>query len=198
MPSRSRSRATVTREDPFAGLRERLDAVEVVHKESDSGWSLWNEVSQLHESRFAPTLPGLHSDLDSLAIPPEERAWSDTQPAPGALKPVPAAAQAATRPAPGPTLEEALRLTRRNQRVCPHPEHWERLAALLPARQTKGGARPPPRPITGEAWAASPTRAKRACLLEQLEWASRTGVLAQVVDLLQALPEEDWLHIGEH
>jgi hypothetical protein len=167
---------------------------EVVHQDGDSGWSLWNEVSRVHENRFAETVPGAPP---TVPMPLEEKAWSDTQPAGEALKPTSAAQPVAPRQPAGVTLEEALRFVRARGRVCPLPAAWEQLSALLPRRSTKGGVEEPPRPITGRAWDAAPTRAKRATFLEQVEWASRTGVLQQVMDFLHALPEGDWLYAGE-
>jgi hypothetical protein len=100
-------------------------------------------------------------------------------------------------PDPAVTLEAALRLSRRNGRICPRPPHWEQFAALLTPRKTLQGVQQPPAALVGPAWKATPERAKRNCFREQVEWAERVGKLKEVMDFMTALPEEDWLHSGE-
>ena len=56
---------------------------------------------------------------------------------------------------------------------------------------------PPPPPITGQAWAVTPSLTKRLHFREQIEWAERAGILDAVMAFMQALPEEEWLHMGE-
>ncbi|HEY8359826.1 MAG TPA: hypothetical protein VIL30_20415, partial [Ramlibacter sp.] len=81
--------------------------------------------------------------------------------------------------------------------VCPRPERWAQFSALLPARKTLRGTQQAPAPITGPAWAVTPPLTKRLCFREQIEWAESQGVLENAMAFMQALPEEDWLHMGE-
>ena len=168
---------------------DSIPVPEVLHRDGDSAWALWTEVSRQHEARFAPTAP--------LTMPPgmtpEQLAWARTQPAirGASLRP-------AARPAqPLFTLETALLVARRNNRVCPRPPQWDALCALLPARRTPRGTQQPPGAATGAAWAVTPSLTKRLCLRAQLEWAERAGALEAVIRFLQAMAEEDWLHMGE-
>lgn len=162
---------------------------EVEHRDGDSAWALWTQVSRQHDARFAPTAP--------LTLPPamapEQVAWARTLPASrDALR-----RTAARASQPLFTLETALLLARRNNRVCPRPAQWDALTALLPARKTVRGVRQPPAATTGAAWAATPSLTKRLCLREQLEWAEREGALEAVIRFLQGLAEDEWLHMGE-
>src|SRR5690606_4410899 len=95
------------------------------------------------------------------------------------------------------SLDAAMLVARRNNRVCPRPERWVELAELLPPRKTLRGMQQPPAAITGAAWKVTPPLTKRLCFREQIEWAERQGVLEIVMAFMQALPEEDWLHMGE-
>lgn len=166
-----------------------IPAPEALHRDGDSAWALWTEVSRQHEARFAETAP--------MSVParlsPEEVGWAATRPADSSVT------QARrTRPAqPVFTLETAMLVARRNNRVCPRPERWQEFSALLPARKTVRGTLQPPVAITGAAWNATPALTKRLCFREQIEWAEREGVLENAMAFMQALPEGDWLHMGE-
>ncbi|RYF19088.1 MAG: hypothetical protein EOO30_00665 [Comamonadaceae bacterium] len=168
---------------------DTIPAPEVEHRDGDSAWALWTQVSRQHEARFQPTAP--------LTLPPgmgtEEAAWARTQPAFGA-SPLRSTRRAAQ---PLFTLESALLLARRNNRVCPRPQRWEAFCELLPPRKTVRGTARPPAPPTGAAWGVTPALTKRLCFREQLEWAEREGVLEAVFAFMQSLAEEEWLHMGE-
>lgn len=160
---------------------------EAVHHDGESAWAMWNELAQRHEARFAQTRPmTVPSPLSS-----EQRAWADTEPAAAAVS------HGARSAAPLFTLDTAMLVARRNNRVCPRPERWAELAALLPARKTLRGWQQPPAPVTGGAWAVTPPLTKRLCFREQIEWAEREGVLENLMAFMQAMREEDWLHMGE-
>ena len=47
------------------------------------------------------------------------------------------------------------------------------------------------------AWSRLPSLQKRARLREHIEWAAVQGVLPQVHQVLRALPEAKWHHMGE-
>lgn len=170
---------------------DSIPAPEAIHGDGDSAWALWNEVSQQHERRFADTAP--------MTLPPgmrpDEPGWAVTQPSGGTpLAPI------ARKPAesqPLYTLEAAMVLARRNNRVCPRPERWDAFTRMLPARKTLRGTLPPPVPPTGAAWAVTPPLTKRLCFREQIEWAEGAGLLESVMAFMQAMSEQDWLHMGE-
>lgn len=161
---------------------------EAVHRDGDSAWALWNEVAGEHERPFAETGP--------MTQPPgmsaEEIGWSPTVPAGG--KPLPHSARHDEQVF---TLEAAMLVARRNNRVCPRPERWNEFVALLPPRKTlRGWAQPPVAP-TGAAWPVTAHLTKRLCFREQIEWAERAGVLESAIAFMQSLPEDEWLHMGE-
>jgi hypothetical protein len=169
---------------------EKIPVPEAVHKDGESAWALFNELTQQHEQRFAATAP--------MTLPPQmsthDAVWASTQPAPGARGEVPAARR---REASVFTLEAAMLVARRNNRVCPRPEHWNEFMKLLPARKGLRGTQQPPAPATGAAWAVTPALTKRLCFREQIEWAERAGNIESVMAFMQTLSEADWLHIGE-
>ena len=172
---------------------DSIPAPEVVQKESDSVWEMWTEESERHDQRFRDTVPA----PAPVRLPPEESCWANTLPVDELTgAPAVSAQPAAQRPAPV-SLEGALRLARRNSRICPRPERWDQFAAMLPPRKTLRGVQHPPAAITGAAWAGTPDRVKRICFREQLEWAERVGMLQKAMDFMQALREEEWLHAGE-
>lgn len=139
-------------------------ALEVVEKDSDTSWAMFEAINTQQERGFEKTRP---SGLESQR---------------GAGEP-PAAV----------TLDDVLVEVRRNNRVCPMPTVWVRLHALLPNK--------PPQlagvPATREEWTRTPSLQKRARLREHIEWAASQGVLPQVHEVLRALPEAKWHHMGE-
>jgi hypothetical protein len=167
---------------------DSIPVPEATHKGADSGWALWNEVAQQHEERFAPTAP-----MGAAAVDAHDQAWASTQPAgiAPAAQPVRRKGEAIF------TLEAALLLARRNNRVCPRPRRWVELYKLLPGRQTQRGVQKAPPPVMGSAWTSTPSLTKRLCLREQIEWAERAGVLEAVMAFLQSMSEEEWVHMGE-
>lgn len=166
-----------------------IPAPEAVHRDGDSAWALWTELSRQHEARFAETAPL----TTPMQLTPQERGWARTEPA-GTQPRLPATRRNTQ---PVFTLEGAMLVARRNNRVCPRPDRWNALSALLPPRRTARGEQPPPAPATGAAWAVTPSLTKRLVFREQIEWAEREGVLEAVLDFLQNLREDEWLHMGE-
>jgi hypothetical protein len=167
---------------------DSIPAGEVEHKDTESGWALWNEATQVHERKFMPTAPMSVTDR----ISTENPAWAATQPAGSQSRPA-----ALQKSQPLFTLESAMLVARRNNRVCPRPERWNEFSKLLPARKTLRGSQQPPVPVTGPAWSVTPALTKRLCFREQIEWAESQGVLESVVAFMQAMSEEEWLHMGE-
>jgi hypothetical protein len=167
---------------------DSIPVPEATHSDGDSAWALFNELSHQQEPRFADTQPMTHPP----GLSTEEAAWAPTMPQ----------AEVALRSQAAPeqpifTLEAAMLVARRNNRVCPRPERWTAFMALLPPRKTLRGTMQPPVPPLGAPWSVTPPLTKRLCFREQIEWAQRAGVLEDVMAFMQGLPESDWLHIGE-
>ena len=170
---------------------DTIPAPEAVHSDGDTAWALFNEISQQHEQRFADTAPMTQPP----SLRPEEVSWAATLPASAAAilpRLVPPARKEAQ-----VTLEAAMLLARRNNRVCPRPARWTEFTALLPVRKTVRGSQQPPAPATGAAWAITPSLTKRLCFREQVEWAESQGVLGQAMAFMQSMSEDEWLHMGE-
>jgi hypothetical protein len=169
---------------------DSIPAPEALHRDGESAWALFNELSRQQEHKFAETAP--------MTMPPqlseEERSWASTQPASAAAAPLPRRRRESQ---PLYTLDSAMLMARRNNRVCPRPERWNELTRLLPARRALRGNQPPPTPATGPAWAVTPSLTKRLCFREQIEWAEREGALEAVVSFMQSMSEDEWLHMGE-
>lgn len=146
-----------------------IPLAEAVEADSDTAWQQFQDLSARHEAQFARTAPAEFT----------HRA------------PAPAPASAPRGPQP-PTLDQVLALARRHNRVCPKPAQWQALYMSLPPRQP---ALAPP--LTGPAWNATPSLAKRMALRDHLEWAERSGRLAAVQQFLERLAEDDWHHMGD-
>ena len=169
---------------------DTLPAPEAVHSDGDTAWALFNELSRQQEQRFADTAPMTQPPMRA-----EEIGWAATRPASSAAilpRLVPPA-----KPQVQVTLEAAMVLARRNNRVCPRPERWAGFTALLPVRKTARGVQQPPAPATGAAWAITPPLTKRLCFREQVEWAESQGVLEEAMAFMQSMAEGEWLHMGE-
>lgn len=172
---------------------DAIPAPEAVEHDGDSGWALFSEISRQHDARFQPTVPTVRCVKPAGAEP----GWASTRPFErGGQVPRRTPAGAAAGQAPV-SLDAAMLVARRNNRVCPRPQRWAQLAELLPVRRTLRGQQPPPAPVTGVAWSSTPPLTKRLCFRGQIKWAEREGVLEEVMAFMQALPEEDWLHMDE-
>ncbi len=170
---------------------DTIPAPDAVHSDGDTAWALFNELSHQHEQRFAETAPMTHPPMR-----PEELSWAATMPA-SAAPAAPRLVPPARSQQPQLTLDVAMVVARRNNRVCPRPERWNAFGALLPVRKTARGSQQPPAPATGPAWALTPPLTKRLCFREQVEWAESTGVLEQAMAFMQSMAEDEWLHMGE-
>jgi hypothetical protein len=166
---------------------DTIPAADVVHSEGESVWALFHELTTQHEQRFAETAP--------MTLPPvrEENGWAATQPASRSLplRTTPRQEQALF------TVESALLVARRNNRVCPRPERWTAFSAMLPPRKVLRGLQQPPAAATGPAWAVTPPLSKRMCFREQIEWAEQAGLIEQAMAFMQSMSEDEWLHMGE-
>jgi len=140
----------------------------------DSAWELWHEASQRLDMAFAPTEP---SDLGEMHTESGMGEAVVTEARPHFL-----------------TAQTLMVEARRNNRACPHPQHWSGLYDLL------GGDHYPdlkPPPLQPWLWPRLSGLQKRLRFREHIEWAERNGQLAQVARFMAKLEEADWVHMGE-
>lgn len=165
-----------------------IPAAVATEENTDTAWAMWKDLTATENQKFAETMPA----PAGLRMTPEERSYAPTLPAglqPQTPEPV-------RRFAPGPqalSVGEVIVESRRNNRVCPLPERWQQLYALLPA----GASEQPTPPLIGAGWHDSSSITKRVCLRGQIEFAGAHGCLEQVFKFLKSLPEEEWLHMGD-
>jgi hypothetical protein len=95
------------------------------------------------------------------------------------------------------TRADVIEIARQNNRVCPLPQQWTQLYELLPDKRRAGNGWEPSLPLVLAAWHDSSAMAKMLRLQEHIEWAELHGSLADAAGFLAALPEDQWLHIGE-
>jgi hypothetical protein len=174
---------------------DSIPAPEALHRDGESAWAMFNELSRQQEHKFAETAP---MTMPPPQLTPDERSWASTQPA-GAASDLAAAMPRKPRRDSQPlyTLDSAMLMARRNNRVCPRPERWNELSKLLPTRRTLRGSQQAPAAATGAAWAATPSLTKRLCFRGQIEWAEREGALETIMTFMQSMSEDEWLHMGE-
>ena len=95
------------------------------------------------------------------------------------------------------TLTETLEVAQINDRVCPQPQRWKALYALLPDKKRAGGGFEPAAPLILAAWWETSALQKSIRLKEHIEWASDHDCLDEVHKFLTDLPESEWFHINE-
>jgi hypothetical protein len=95
------------------------------------------------------------------------------------------------------TLPVILALASEAGRVCPRPDAWSRLYALLPATRSDGYGAIPAAPLVLDAWHETTDEQKILRLREHLDWAETHGALAAVHAFLVSLPEGEWHHVGD-
>jgi hypothetical protein len=168
---------------------DRNDVPDGKESESDTAWAMWQEANKPPpDTNFpqtqAPSVP--------MPLPDGDRRYARTVPqglmketAPSPLKPA----------SQGVTLTQALADARRNNRVCPQPQAWQKLYEMLPGKRHDGGVWEPLPPLTGTAWGATTSIAKRVCLRDHLQWADRHGCLDAIHSYLKNLPESDWYYM---
>ena len=136
-------------------------------------------------SQFADTEPMAHLSLAS----DEQYAPAPAAPTAQVAAPIPDALGLSLAPIEAGEYE-LMAETRKDNRVCPLPTRWLEFYRIL-QDAAQGDALPAP-PLTGSAWASTPTAAKRACFREQIEWAVAHGSVTPAYDYLRALPPSDW------
>jgi len=95
------------------------------------------------------------------------------------------------------TLETVLAQIQANNRVCPMPQKWQQLYELLPNKRRAGAGWEPSLPLILAAWDNTPAMSKMLRLREHIEWAAAHNCIDEVHTFLEALPEEQWHHVGE-
>lgn len=88
----------------------------------------------------------------------------------------------------GYSVQEVMAEVRRNNRVCPKEAEWQNLHAMLAPQA--------PAPLTGSELKKTPPLLRRIRLRDQVEWAAENGQLMEVMDFLQKLREDQWMHMG--
>ncbi|MDP1590470.1 MAG: hypothetical protein Q8M07_22140 [Prosthecobacter sp.] len=166
-----------------------IPVTEAVEKDTDTTWALWSDLSASENRKFEDTAPASRS----MRFSAEDLSYAPTAPAP--LQRLEALPSAPVRREL--SVGEAMVEARRHNRVCPKPEHWQRLYEMLPnKKQTRAGWEPPP-PLVDAAWRDTPSIPKRMVFRQHIEWAAAHGCLQEVFSLMKSLDESEWHHMGE-
>lgn len=174
-------------DDPYL-QGDAIPAPEAVEKNSDTSWALFNELVERHDRKFSQTVPGsVPATLPGHLMTPSPVQSSTTPPATGAP-------QGGASHAPL-GVDELMVEARRNNRVCPRLEDWQKLYEMLPGKQLVDGKMVPPPPISPQSWRVTSAMVKRLCLRDHLEWAASNDAVMPVLIFLRKLPEEHWLHM---
>ena len=165
---------------------DRIPTPEAVERNTDSAWAAWSEATADQEARFADTTP----ESVPMKLGGADPRYADTRPT--GLGPRQSDARTMP-PATPASLEDVMVEARKNNRVCPRPDHWQRLFTMLPDKL----ADRPAAPLIGAAWAPAPSLSKRMCMREHIEWAAAHGALDQVFAFLKQIPESEWHHMSD-
>lgn len=92
------------------------------------------------------------------------------------------------RPLGGYSVQEVMAEARRHNRVCPSEAEWQNLQVLL--------GHEAPASLSGTELKKTPALLRRIRLRDQVEWAAQKGRLLEVMDFLQRLREDQWMHMG--
>ena len=93
-------------------------------------------------------------------------------------------------------LKQLLEFCREGNRVCPHPQEWNRLWKTLPDRQREGGSWSPPLPLILAAWWETSDEEKRRRFEQHIRWAHDHGSLEAFERAIRCLSEDQWYHSG--
>jgi len=155
---------------------------DVNEKNTDTTWQLWNDVADKEAARFADTVP-----ITSHGAPISSRPHS--RPPGSPLRPV---SQAGSTGA-----EKLVEESRRNNRVCPHPVKWFELDAALRTSVPEAARASLSPPLPQREWKTTTALAKRLMFRNVLDWAAENGQVEAALAFVRALPEAQWLHMGE-
>ncbi|MRD48216.1 hypothetical protein [Caenimonas koreensis] len=169
-------------------FRAQTNAVE---KDTDSAWDMWVEANKSIEQK--PPGDQGYARTGPVSLTSDHASTMSTVPAKLGEDPGSESEARMRRRNRVATVDDAMLEARRNNRVCPRPNHWQTLYEMLPNR-TKSKPTPP---LIGPLWNSTPSITKRTCLREHFEWADQHGVLAQVMNFMKTLPETDWFHMDD-
>jgi hypothetical protein len=91
------------------------------------------------------------------------------------------------------TVDDVMAEVRRFNRICPSEPHWSRLCSIL----HEAVGLEPPAAISGAAARSTPKLTKRIRVRDQVEWAAQNGALQLIAAFVCALPEDQWVHMGQ-
>ena len=92
------------------------------------------------------------------------------------------------------TLHEYLVDLKESNRVCPMPKPWNEMYEMLKGKRRVGFGWEPSLPLILAAWYDTPLISKHLRFREHLEWAEKQVQLEDIIEYLDTLKEEDWLH----
>ena len=95
-------------------------------------------------------------------------------------------------------LEEITDYCKSENRICPQPQLWNSMWAMLKdkVRKPSGGFNPPA-PLILAAWWETSDTSKQMRLMEHLVWADNHNQLNEITGFLINLSEDQWHHINE-
>ena len=94
-------------------------------------------------------------------------------------------------------LDALIKYCKSNKRICPMPDHWNKLWEMLPNRSRVGSSWKPSLPLILAAWNYSSAISKMLRLEEHLRWAEVHGELDTIDVFLRGLHEDDWAHFDD-
>lgn len=86
------------------------------------------------------------------------------------------------------SVQDVMAEARRHNRVCPREAEWQHLHVML--------GQEAPASLSGGELKRTPPLLRRIRLRDQVEWAAEKGQLLDVMDFLQRLREDQWMHMG--
>ncbi|MEO7390710.1 MAG: hypothetical protein ABIU58_00950 [Ramlibacter sp.] len=146
---------------------------DTLEKDTDTTWAMFQEVADKESHRYADTAPMAK---------------------PGEISPLP---PAAPRSAGASLQDKLLAELKKQNRVCPKPELWEKFFEELVQGKRHVEIKALPTPMTGAAWNATSSLAKRMTIKDQIAWAASNGRADAAYKFLTHLAESDWFHIGD-
>ncbi|MEO5672634.1 MAG: hypothetical protein ABIR26_18260 [Ramlibacter sp.] len=150
-----------------------IPAADAVEKNSDTAWALFEDVAAKEQHRYADTAP---------------------MSKPGEVHRMPVVA---TRTTGTSLIEKALGELTRQNRVCPVPAQWGRFFEELVRGKSSDDIASLAPPMTGNAWTATSSLAKRMTMKDQISWAEANGKTDAAYKFLVRLRESDWFHVGD-